>query len=789
MWTQLAHIILRYRLWLMILLGVITVFMGFQAQNIKWSHNFKNVVPDDDEDMLYFQEFKKTFGEDGNMLVFALKDSSIYGLEQFTNLHYLVREIEKLEGVDAVISLPNLRLLEKNTEEQKFNFVNLFENFPENQEVLDSLLSIARDQKFYSKQLINPDNGATIIAITVDADALNSARREKVVGDIIMAGEQFEEVSGIDLKMAGLPYVRFINTTKVKAELNLFLVISLVITGLILFLFFRSFKAVLFPMIVIGIIVVWVLGTIALFGYEITLLTGLIPPIVVVIGIPNSVYMLNKYHQEYNAHGDKMLALSRIIRKIGVVTLITNVTTAIGFFVLITTQITVLVEFGIVAGINIMATFVVSIILIPSVFSYVAPPSAKHLKHLKFKMLDKVLTWLDLIVHSYRPYIFVLATIILVASLVGASQIKAVSFIVDDIPAKSKLRQDMDFLEANFGGVMPLEIIVDTGQKKGIQNLNNLRKIQRFEMFLDSIAFMSVPISPVSFVKASRQAYYNNSPAFYDLPNNRDRAFILRYLQGNSESSDLARAFVDSTGQRLRISVKMEDIGSIRMDSLVSTVIQPKVAETFEGTNMKARVTGTTFIYIKGNEFLIRNLISSMIIAFILISIIMGMLFRNFKMILISIASNMGPLIITAGIMGYFGIPLKPSTALIFSIAFGISVDDSIHFLAKYRQELFANRFNVSVAVSKALRETGASMIYTSVILFFGFVIFAASEFGGTVNLGKLTSITLLFAMFANLIVLPALLLQFDSGRRNKESHPLIDQYPEIAEAETLDEK
>lgn len=789
MWSYLAHIILRYRLYLIILLGIITMFMGYQAQFIQWSHNFKNVVPESDEDMIYFEQFKETFGEDGNLMVFAMEDSSIYSLEGFSDLYYLVRELEKLEGVDAVIGLPNLPILTKNIEQQKFDITRLFTSIPDSQAALDSLLIIAKTQTFYSGQLINPETGATVIAITVNGDKLNSEARERVVGDIVRAGEQFEEVTGIDLKCAGLPYIRFINTTKVKAELNLFLLISVFITGFILFLFFRSLKAVVFPLIVIGIIVVWVLGTIALFGFEITLLTGLIPPIIVVIGIPNSVYMLHRYHHEFSTHGDKMLALSRIIRKIGVVTLITNATTAIGFLVLVTTNIAVLVEFGIVAGLNVMATFVVSIILIPAVFSYVAPPSPKHLRHLKFKMLDAVLTGLDVAVHRYRGLIFIFTGAILLISLLGASQINAVSYILDDVPAKSQLKTDMTFLEENFGGVMPLEIIVDTGQKKGVQNLANLRKIEELQTFLDSIEYMSISISPINFVKAARQAYYNNNPDFYGLPTSRDRAFVLRYLQGNSDSSELARAFVDSTGQRVRISIKMKDIGSVKMDSLVQTVIQPKIDEVFADTNLTARVTGTTFIYIRGNDFLISNLISSMIIAFILIALIMGLLFRNGRMILISCLSNIVPCIITAGIMGVFGIPLKPSTALIFSIAFGIAVDDSIHFLAKYRQELFANKFNVQVAVSKSLRETGASMIYTSVILFFGFVIFAASEFGGTVNLGKLTSITLLFAMLANLVLLPALVLQFDNGKRDKGSHPPIDQYPELAEAETLDEE
>jgi len=772
----------------MLLLGGITLFMAYQAQFIKWSYTRQSIVPDTDEEMMYFQSFKQKYGEDGNVLIIAMKDSSVYDLEQFRNLYYLDREITKIDGVTKVLGMPSMVIPVKNTQERKFDLEKVFKENPESQQELDSLLKVVADQQFYMGQLVNPENGATLIAVTIDPDILVTKKRENLIGDIVRATDQFQEVTGIDIKLAGLPYVQYVNTTKVKAELNLFLILSVIITGIILFLFFRSLKAVIFPLIIIGVIVIWVIGTISLLNYEITLLTGLIPPIIVVIGIPNSVYMLNKYHHEYTAHGDKMLALSRIIRKIGVVTLITNITTAIGFFVLISTRIDILVEFGTVAGINILGTFVVSVILIPAVFSYVPPPSPRHLRHLNFKILGAVLSGLDTAVKKYRLIIFVLAIVVVAISLVGASKIQAVSYMVDDIPANSELKQDLNFLEENFGGVMPLEIVVDTGQKKGVQNLSNLRRIDQLTTFLDSLNFVSPPVSPVSLIKASRQAYYNNSPAFYGLPNNRDRAFILRYLRGNEASFDMASTFIDSTGQELRISMRMEDVGSVRMDSIVNEVIQPRIDSAFQDSDMKATITGSTYIYIKGNRFLIKNLITSMIIAFVIIAFIMGALFRNFKMILISIVPNMIPLIITGGLMGYFGIPLKPSTALIFSIAFGISVDDSIHFLAKYRQELFANKFRVSAAVSKSLRETGASMIYTSIILFFGFVIFVASEFGGTVNLGRLTSITLLFAMLANLVVLPALLLQFDSGKRNKNIHPLIEQYPELAEAE-IDDK
>lgn len=781
MWSKIAYTILRFRVTLMVILALVTVFMGYQSQNIKWSYDLANIVPESDSDMIYFRQFRRTFGEDGNIMALGIQDSSVYNLENFKKFSELTYSLADKEGIRNVLGLPNLQKLEKNNQKRAFELKPVFDELPENQETLDSLLAGAKSLKFYSGQLINDTNGATLLLITIQKDILNSKNRDQLVNFIIEKGEEFETDTGIDVHFAGLPYSRSITTSKVKAELNMFLVLSLIVTGIILFLFFRSFKAVFFPLIIIGVVVIWVMGTLALLGYKITLLTGLIPPIIVVIGIPNSVYMLNRYHHEFNEHGDQMKALSRIIRKIGVVTFITNLTTAVGFFVLATTQINVLVEFGIVAGINIMATFIVSIILIPGVFSLYKPPSQKHLKHLKFKMLDWVIKKIDIAVHKMRPAIFMFTIAVVAVSVIGLAKIKAVSFMVDDIPEKSPLKKDLRFFEQNFSGIMPLEIIVDTGNKKGVQNLRNLKKINEFETFISSIDGISQPISVVSFAKAARQAYYNHGEEFYSLPNNREMPFIMRYLS-EGETEDLSQSFIDSTGRYVRVSLKIADIGSSKLDSLVNGVIAPQIDSIFMDSKMDVNVTGTTLMFIKGNKFLIENLLTSMLIAFVIIAFIMALLFRNLKMIIVSIIPNIIPLLITAGIMGYFGIPLKPSTALIFSIVFGISVDDSIHFLAKYRQELFAMKFDVSKAISKSIRETGSSMIYTSIILFFGFIIFVLSEFGGTIALGKLTSITLFFAMITNVVVLPALILQFDSGKRDKSKHPLIEDIPELAE-------
>jgi predicted RND superfamily exporter protein len=483
-----------------------------------------------------------------------------------------------------------------------------------------------------------------------------------------------------------------------------------------------------------------------------------------------------------------MLALSRVIRKIGIVTLITNFTTAVGFAVLAFTDIEILKEFGIVAGINILATFLVSIILIPAVFSYLQAPSPNQLRHLNFKGLDWILTGLDLLVHRQKYTIVGISLLIALMSLFGVSRLNSVSYMADDIPRDSRVWQDLQFFQQNFKGIMPLELVIDTGKRKGGSSLSFLRKVDLFENFVADIEHVSTAISLVDFLKAARQAFYNNNPAFYDLPNNQDKNFLQRYLRNPQGTSDLLATMVDSTGQQIRVSMKVADIGSDRMDSLLNNQLRPKVNELFGGTDVKATFTGTTLLFIKGNQFLVQNLRVSLLLAFIIIALIMAILFANFRMILISLVPNTIPLLITAGIMGYFNIPLKPSTALIFSIAFGISVDDSIHFLAKYRQELFSNSFFVPIAISKSIRETGPSMMYTSIVLFFGFVIFAGSEFGGTVALGILASTTLIIAMFTNLILLPALLLIFDSGKRSKDRHPLIEHYDEFYHEESDEE-
>lgn len=783
MWTSLAHNIIKYRLPLFILIGLITVFMGYHARLVEMSYDFKGTVPDTDPEAIIYQEFREQFGEDGNVVALGVEDSAVYTLEKFLAFRDLSKKIQSLSGVKGVISIPDLRIIYRDTVERQFVLREVFPEEINTQQELDSLLHLTGRQMFYKGQLWNPQNGATIMLVTIDKEVLNSSERINLTNNLIELGEQFKDQTSIKIRYAGLPFVRSVIAGQVSKELQTFLLLSVLVTGIIMLLFFRSFRAVIFPMIIIAVVVIWVLGTIQLLGFKITLLSGLIPPVIVVIGIPNSIYLINKFHQEFARHGNKMKAISVVIRKVGIATLITNLTTAIGFLVLLSTDIVILREFGIVAGINVMATFLVSIILLPGVFSWMPAPSVKHLKHLKIGSLTKLLSFLDVMVHRRRPLIYITTALFVVFSLVGMSKIHTVSYMVDDIPEDSSIQKDLNWFELNFSGIMPLEVVIDLGKRfTPGADLGKLQRIDRFERFLEEQRDISKPVSLVSFIKALRQAYYYGSPNQYVLPAAPDLQRFASYLQGADQGDNpLLNAFVDSTRQKLRISMQVADIGSDKMDSLVNTVIFPQIDSIFStpvrGDTLRATITGTTPLFIKGNKFLVRNLKWSLLLAFMLIAVTMGLLFSNFRMIIISLIPNIIPMMITAALMGYFGIPLKPSTVLIFSITFGISVDYSIHFLAKYRQELHARKFFVPIAVSNSILEVGKSMVYTSIILFAGFVIFAGSSFGGTIALGTLTSTTLVIAMLTNLTLLPALIMTFDRGKYNENEHLLIEQF------------
>ena len=779
MWLKVSGVILRNKISLLGILLIITLFLGYNARKVEMSYEYASLLPKKDQAFKDYQRFVDTFGEEGNLIIIGVQDSSFFQADRFFAWKQMCEKLEEIEGVEDLLSVSNAYNLVKNSGERKFEIEELFHDSLISQEELDAKAEIFRSLPFYRNLVFNPESNTYLLAITMNKDKMHSKEREKLVKSIVKISHKFEKEQQVDLHYSGLPYIRVINSMQIKKEIYIFSFLALAICIAVLFLFFRSFKAIFFPVIIVLTGVVWSMGILALFGFKITLLTGMIPPLLIVIGIPNSIYMLNKFHHEYIQHGNKIRALQRVIIKIGNSTFLTNLTTASGFATFIIVESDIMKQFGIVASISIMGLFLLSLLLIPIIFSIIGPPSTKHLNHLNNRYISGIIERLILITKNYRKEVYIVSVVILAFGFYGITRIKSSGYMVDDIPENDPIYKDLKFFESNFDGLMPLEILIDTKKPGGVMQPATFAKLNQLDKSFSEYSELSPSLSLLSLLKFSKQAFYNGDKDYYSLPNNREQNFILQYAKMDGNDVGLLHSFIDSSKQVTRVSIRMKDVGTKRMEELYSE-FKVAIDSIFPADKYEVVVTGSSVTSFKGTQYLVKNLFSSLALAIILISSFMAIMFSSWRMVILSLVPNIIPLIFTAAIMGFTGIPIKASTILVFNIAFGISVDSAIHFLNKYRQELSATSGDIRQSVVLSLRETGVSMIYTVVVLFFGFGIFSLSGFGGTVAMGVLVSLTLLVAVTSNLILLPSLLTGLEKWNAfSALKHPVIRIYRE----------
>lgn len=769
-WETIARLILRNKIAIIFVLTASTILLGMQWEKMRFTYTEANLLPDKHEVNLEYKAFLNIFGEEGNLIVLGVKDSSLFSVEKLNAWNAFSNRFKAFDEVETVLSINDLQKLVKNEARQQFDLKPFITDSISNVTQLNTLTEeLFSTYPFYDNFLFNSSTKTIRTAIYLKKDIVNtSARKDFILNTLIDEVKAFETASKMDVRVSGMPYIRTLNSQVIVNEIGGFIAAALLVTSLIFFFFFRSFRATFISMIVVIIGVMWTFGILGLLEYEITVLTALIPPLIIVIGIPNCIFLINKYQHEVRKHGNKAKSLQRVITKIGNATLMTNVTTASGFATFIFTKSKLLQEFGTVASLSILAIFILCLLIIPIIYSFMPLPKDKHLEHLNKRWINTFVDWMEKMVKHRKITVYVTSLILLITSIIGIYQIKISGSLIEDMPSKSEFVKDVRFFEEEFNGIMPLEILVDTKRKKGVMKLATLKRMNQLEELIAETPELSRPISVVSLVKYSKQAYYNGNPKYYQLPSSQENNFILSYAKKSSADIDMLNNFVDSTGQYARITTFMKDIEIEKMERIEED-LRSKIAKVFPDIAYNVSITGKAYLFQKGTYYLVKNLILSLSLAILLISIFMAYMFRSLRMIVISLIPNILPLLVTAGLMGYLGVPIKPSTILVFSIAFGISVDDTIHFLAKYRQELQANHWKIKKSVYAALRETAVSMFYTSIVLFFGFSVFIISSFGGTVALGALVSATLLFAMLANLILLPSLLLSLERSIANKE--------------------
>ncbi|MGX1928707.1 efflux RND transporter permease subunit [Flagellimonas sp. 2504JD4-2] len=780
-WPRVARIILRNRILILLCVAAFTVFLGLQWKHMRFSNTEANILPDDHPATVQYNAFKSIFGEEGNAIVLGIRDSTLFTPSKFNRWNKLSKQLEAFPEIDFVVSTDNLKVLIKDNEKQVFVMEPLIKETPKTKNEVDKLKNhLFNELPFYDNLIFNAESGTVQTIAYLDKDIMNTTvRNEFILNDLADLVENFEKETNLDVHISGMPYIRTWNAKAIVDEIGLFVGAALLVTSIIFFFFFRSFRATLISMCVVIIGVMWALGILGLFQFEITILTALIPPLIIVIGIPNCIFLINKYQQEVKKHGNQALSLQRVISKIGNATLMTNITTASGFATFIILDSDLLKEFGIVASINILCIFILSLLIIPILYSFMPLPKTKHLKHLNKKWIDLFVNWMERMVRHHRIAVYITTVVVLILSIIGIYQIEITGSRIEDLPKDTHYFKDIQFFEEEFDGIMPMEIVVDTKRKNGASKPATLKRMDRLGTVIEETPELSKPVSLVNLVKYSKQAFYNGIPKYYQLPTSQENTFIMDVVRKSENDGDLLESFVDSTGQTARVTTFMRDVKIDRMEEIEEDM-QEAIAKIFPSERFNVFMTGKALLFLKGTKYLVKNLLLSLALAIGLISLFMAYLFRSFRMIIISLVPNLLPLVITAGLMGYLGVPIKPSTILVFSIAFGISVDDTIHFLAKYRQELATHKWHIKRSVYAALRETGVSMFYTSIVLFFGFSVFIISSFGGTKALGGLVSATLLFAMLANLILLPSLLLSLERSIANKEvlKKPQIDILP-----------
>ncbi len=784
MWKKISSIILRNRVVLLIIIGIITIIMGYFASTVKMDYNYASMLPKTSQEHIENKRYKEIFGEEANAVIVGFSDSNFFELNKFKAIQDLTASLQKIDYITYVLSFNeaiNLKQVtvkdENGKSKRQFETYKIFPKDINSQSELDSLKNIFYNLPFYDNLLYSKEANVFLMSIYISEEIINSKERIPIVNAIRKNITDFSEQNNIESYISGHPYIRTQMMDMIQSEIVIFVILAALVCVGILFLIFKSFNVITVALFVVLASVLWGMGLMGILGFKITVLTAIIPPLLIVIGIPNTIFLLNKYLYETKQHGNKILALQRVIMKTGNAIFLTNLTTAVGFATFIVTQSAILVEFGVIASLGIIFVMLNALIIIPSVFSFLSPPSQKYTKHLDSKAIRWVQSYIIHIVTLRRPLVYIAFSGLLILSIFGISRIQRTGYIMDDIPHDNKLYTDLKFLEKHFKGVSPLKIAIefDADSLSDMEMITLIQNVDSLQTRLEKHPELSKTLSISNTFKFLYQAFSKGAANKYTLPPNlRTYEVIVKRLPNNNINDYIIGSFIDSTMTKTSISMNVADIGTDKMIELVKK-IRSDIEPYFPKEEASVLLTGSTILYTKGSTYLTNNLFISLGLALIIIAAFLFWMFRSFRMTIISLIPNIIPMILTAAVMGFFNIPIKPSTVLVFSVAFGISVDDTIHFLSKYRQELKINNWNIKLSTKHALIETSMSMMYTSVVLFFGFSIFIFSNFGGTVAMGLLIAIALFIAMFSNLILLPSLLLSLDKFISKKEfKEPVI---------------
>ncbi|EJF08970.1 RND family transporter [Pontibacter sp. BAB1700] len=732
-------------------IAILTVLSVFYASRLRFDYNFDNFFPKGDPDLAYYFSYRDKFGNDNDYLLIGLDNSgSLFDQQFLQKVDTLTRFMQRQPHVESVLSPTTF----KSPIIEQFGYFEIPYLHPDEPEryTQDSLLI------YQSRELVGTlfSEDATAVSLFIQT----SDNLAKEPGDSLITA-MYGEIERLGLQehhLAGKVLAQSVFIEKMKIELAIFMSASILLVILFLWIAFRSVWGVLVPLVVVLLSVLWSLGVMGIFNKPIDVMTVLLPTIMFVVGMSDVIHIMSRYITEIGQGVTKIQALRVTIKEVGMATLLTSLTTSVGFLTLLTTSIVPIREFGVYTAVGIALAFVLAFTMLPAILLLNKKPNPRRARRIDLSwpmLLRRVYTFV-----LRRPYPILYASMgIVLVSLIGISMIKVDTTLLEDLGDDDPIIKDFQYFEEKFSGVRPFELHLIAGPDKSMYDLEVLQEVDQLETYLYQTYGLNFITSPATVVRAIHRAQNGGLPDYYTLPaNEREMQQVQQRLTAFSKRSEL-RAVVTTDQQEGRLAGKMTDVGSVRaaelndsLEAFIDQHINPELLQT--------RITGSAVMLDKNNDYVVSNMLQGLLIAFLVVALLVGLIFRSLRMVVISLVPNIIPLLMIGGIMGFLGINMTVSVSIIFTIAFGIAVDDTIHFLGKLKVELRKGK-SLPYAIKTTIISAGKAIIITSCILVAGFLTLVLSSFDATFYVGVFVSLTLVFAVVADLLLLPVLILYF----------------------------
>lgn len=731
------------------IIALLTLFFGYQIQNVTFNYNFEEFYPESDSDTEYFNSFRKTFESDNDFLLIVLENKSgVFDLDFLTEAEKYSKTIEKVDNVNFVRSL--------STEEETFIYAS---GTSGSRPYLDlENIDLKRDSTrvFKNNELINSlinEKANGLMLFVKHEDLLSKAKSQKLVEDLNKITERYD-FDNVRIVGRTIGQEFYINT--MITEMSTYVGLSMILVVAFLLVAFRSSWGLLVPQVVIIGSMVWIVGFMATVNEPLNILLTILPSIMFVVSMSDVIHLVSKYIELLREGKDKFTAIKTSFKEIGIATFLTSLTTAIGFFSLIFVNVTPIKSFGIYTGIGVLMAFVITFSTLPFLFYFTKTPKIVYQKKSSF--------WLPLMRRAFvftlrnRKWIPIFSVVLIAIFAYGITKIQTNNYIMDDVSENVQIKKDFNYVDNAFGGIRPFELAVELkDSNNSFWNVESLKQLEKVEDFLTKEYEVTLNLSLAQSIKILNRGANAGSEDAFKVPGSKRKIRQFKRILKIANQGELMSRIMDSTETLTRISGTIPDWGNIESGKK-NEAFYNFIEESNLDNNFNFVVTGSAHLLDKNMRYMSTSLVAGLSFATLIVALIMGLLFKSIRMVFISMIPNIIPLIFIAGIMGYFGIDLKITTAIVFTISFGIAVDDTIHFLTKYKLELAKGKSKL-YALKRTYIDTGKAIVLTSAILCSGFLLLLLSDFMGTFYLGLMIFITLIFAVLGDLFFLPLLLI------------------------------